>query len=283
MQNIPGMEVVVVDDGSTDGTATALYEEFGARIKVLVQSNRGVSAARNAGVAASSGTLLAFLDSDDEWWPGKLQAQRDWLSRRPEFGMVLTGFQWRDTHGRPGLVKRRREDLPVDGHVLPWVLRMPTLAPSTAMLRRSAFVSVGGFDESLPTAEDIDLHLRLASQWPIGLIDEPLAWLTRSSDGLSTHPRSYEDYLRVMERALETATHVQQSDKDTALAGACLRCARGQVLLGHWKKAWQLAMRARKLDRGPQARQGLVELLWLALRRYFATLRPAFMARVTKR
>src|SRR5687768_199170 len=82
-------EVIVVDDGSTDDTAERL-QQFGERIRVVRQANGGVATARNAGLRASSGDLVAFLDADDAWHPQKLERQIALLQQHPEFGLLAT-------------------------------------------------------------------------------------------------------------------------------------------------------------------------------------------------
>ena len=87
-QDYPNIELIVVDDGSKDGTPEAVEALFGDRVRVLRQKNGGPAAARNLGIRASNGTLLAFLDADDVWLPGKLQAQVSYMLAHPDIGLV---------------------------------------------------------------------------------------------------------------------------------------------------------------------------------------------------
>jgi hypothetical protein len=190
-----------------------------------------------------------------------------WLHRHPDIDLVSSDFIWRDaTHG--GLERhRRRHDLPEDGHVLRWVLANPTMAPSTTLMRRDVYERVGGFDESLITAEDLDFHIRVAARCRVGLIDEPLAWLQRGERGLSTLASSYDDALKVVETAVERGLPMAAQDIDRALARACARAARGKVLMGQWRQAAALARRAWALEPEGPARRRLLGLLPLAARR----------------
>jgi glycosyltransferase involved in cell wall biosynthesis len=164
-------EVIVVDDGSSDGTTDALEGEFGVRIRVLRTANRGVAAARNLGVATSKGEWLAFLDSDDVWLPGKLAAQVDFFVRHPQADICQTEETWVRNGGRVNPCAHHRKP---SGDIFEPSLRLCLVSPSAVMLRRRLFERVGGFDESLPACEDYDLWLRIARDTPVWLIDRPL-------------------------------------------------------------------------------------------------------------
>jgi glycosyltransferase involved in cell wall biosynthesis len=168
-QTYRDFELIVVDDGSEDDTA-AVVREF-AGVRYVFQPNRGVSAARNRGVALTSGSLLAFLDSDDLWQPRKLERQVAFLSAYPHARICQTEELWL-RHGvrvNPH-VKHRK----TGGDIFAPSLSLCLVNPSAVMLRRELFEQVGGFDESLPACEDYDLWLRIAVQEPVHLIESPL-------------------------------------------------------------------------------------------------------------
>jgi GT2 family glycosyltransferase len=164
-------EIVVVDDGSSDGTAAALREEFGGCIRVLETANRGVAAARNLGVASSSGELIAFLDSDDLWLPNKLAAQIAFFINHARAEICQTAEIWMRNGVRVNPCAHHRKP---SGDIFEASLRVCLISPSAVLLRRTLFERVGGFDETLPACEDYDLWLRILRDTPVWLIDRPL-------------------------------------------------------------------------------------------------------------
>jgi glycosyltransferase involved in cell wall biosynthesis len=164
-------EIVVVDDGSTDGTAAGLNAACGAQIRVVRTVNRGVAAARNRGVADSHGELIAFLDSDDLWLPDKLAVQVQFFARHPEALICQTNEIWIRNGIRVNACAHHRKP---SGDIFVPSLRMCLVSPSAVMLRRALFTGCGGFDESLPACEDYDLWLRIACRTPVWLLEQPL-------------------------------------------------------------------------------------------------------------
>lgn len=234
------IEIIVVDDGGADDTADVLRRIWSDRVRVLRKPNGGVASARNLGLAAARGEYIAFLDSDDEWFPTKIEKQVAFLTARPQLGMVLTDVEL-ITEARVALgTYRRRPHIPVDGYVLRWVLRTPTLVPPSVMIRRAVYEDVGGFDESLATAEDLDFHLRVAKRWSIGVIEEALTLVRRTSTGLSGLVRSDEDQYFVVRRFLEQqADAIGPRDRDAALFASIVRLARGLL----WQRELGAALR----------------------------------------
>ena len=161
-------------------TPSGLLSTFEDRITVIRQANRGVSAARNAGIRAATGELIALLDSDDTWLPGKVTAQVSFFSTHPDALVCQTQEIWVRNGVRVNPGKRHRKQA---GMIFERSLALCLVSPSAVMMRRSLLDDVGLFDEALPACEDYDLWLRIAWKHPIHLIDRPLIVKRRRSRG----------------------------------------------------------------------------------------------------
>ena len=169
-QTLPPHSVIIVDDGSTDGTEKLIKKNY-PEIKYLKQDNLGVSAARNAGITATSCEWLAFLDSDDEWLPEKLARQMGLLNLAPAMKICHSDEIWIRNGKRVNPLKKHSKS---GGWMFKKVLPICCISPSSAMIHRSVFDNVGLFEESLPACEDYDLWLRVTSSYPVLYISEKL-------------------------------------------------------------------------------------------------------------
>lgn len=169
-QTFHDYELIVVDDGSTDSTRE-LLDAFHGRLLPLYQVHRGVSAARNLGIANSRGDLLAFLDSDDEWLPEKLSRQVALFDRRNASYICHTNEIWlRDGKEVPQKKIHEKQG----GRFFERALERCLISPSSAIVTRGLIDKVGWFDEDLPAAEDYDLWLRITAFHAVTFVPEPL-------------------------------------------------------------------------------------------------------------
>jgi glycosyltransferase involved in cell wall biosynthesis len=229
------LEVIVINDGSPD--TPALVEAlmpWRDRIVYREQENAGAGAARNAGLAMARGDLVAFLDADDRWRPGFLDAQVRWLESRPDFDMVycdavITG----DT---PLAGKRFSETAPSDGPVTfeSLLTQRCTVITSSVVARHAVIGAAGGFDAGLRRGQDFDLWLRLAHRGArIGYQAEPLVERVVLASGLSADPVTELDRaIRVLHGVarklpLAAVERALLHDRITAL-GAAVACERGK-------------------------------------------------------
>ena len=169
-QTLPANEIIVVDDGSTDGTETLIKSDY-PDIVYLRQENKGVSTARNHGIEKATGEWLAFLDSDDEWLPNKLEIQKDALEAVPDIKICHTEEIWIRNEKRVNPMKKHAK---TGGWIFQHCLPLCAMSPSSILIHRSVFETVGNFDESLPACEDYDLWLRITHRYPVAFVEQPL-------------------------------------------------------------------------------------------------------------
>ncbi|MDR2946108.1 MAG: glycosyltransferase family 2 protein [Candidatus Adiutrix sp.] len=232
-QTYQAFELIVVDDHSGDETPEALAQWQGdGRVSVIRHAeNRGVSAARNTGLAAGRGELAAFLDSDDEWLPSKLEAQAEYFAAHPEAMLVQTQERWMRKGRR---VNPGQKHLKKAGDIFIDSVSLCLISPSAVMLRRRLLDEVGNFDETLRAAEDYDLWLRVLARYPAGLIDRELVIRHGGRDDqLSAQPGL--DKYRVM--ALEKILREPLTPARRQAAEAELQRRRGIYEAGRLKRA----------------------------------------------
>ena len=161
--------MIVVNDGSTDETAQVL-ERYRGRIRAIFQENRGVSAARNRGIAAAQGDLIAFLDHDDTWLPEKLEKQLACLEEHPQAGLVHSGvIRWDQQTGER--FRRDGDRHEFAGSCYRRFLFANSVQTSTTLIKRECLAQVGGFDDAMRrnTAQDYDLFFRIARRYAVCL------------------------------------------------------------------------------------------------------------------
>jgi glycosyltransferase involved in cell wall biosynthesis len=198
-QTCPPTEVVVVDDGSPDDIAGALVR-YACRVTLIRQPNSGVAAARNRGVAATRGDVVAFLDADDLWHPRKLELQLEALRDHPDLALLGTGtVTWPGTFPAfPARPERRLSVVPLDR----LVVRNPFVT-SSVVVRRTALARAGEFDPALHGPEDHDLWLRVAEHSAVANLDLPLTGYRDAHGSLSKHAAQMQAGMRAILASLD--------------------------------------------------------------------------------
>ena len=164
--------MLVADDGSTDDTheVISLLCQQESRLRYICQAHQGPSAARNLGIKMTQAPLIAFLDSDDEWLPGKLKAQIEYFKKNREVLICQTEEIWVRRGKRVNPMNKHRK---YGGHIYEQCLPLSIMSPSCIMLKRELLENVGAFDEALLVCEDYDLWLRITSKRAVGYIERP--------------------------------------------------------------------------------------------------------------
>lgn len=163
-------QTIVVDDGSSDRTVDYLQAKF-PNLSVLHQEHGGVSKARNLGIQHADHEWIAFLDSDDEWLPRKLERQMDALEKQPGYKICHSDEIWIRNGRRVNPMAKHQKK---GGWIFIDCLPLCAISPSAAIVHRDAFDAVGYFDEYLPACEDYDLWLRITSRFKVLYIDQAL-------------------------------------------------------------------------------------------------------------
>jgi glycosyltransferase involved in cell wall biosynthesis len=213
------IEVIVVDDGSTDDTESALKDHMG-RINFVRQKNAGPSAARNRGVAESKGDIIAFLDSDDHWLPDKISRQVALLDRGgPEMSCCVCNAEVRTPGGGSSMNTFDSADLKMSFNEGTWTNPQTVLATRFLLfnqvlaVRRKAFDLVGGFNEKLRLLEDFELSLKLSAVGKWGVIRDPLVVKYNDENGIgvqamSDHEKHVSVCIDVIEGILSSADYL---------------------------------------------------------------------------
>jgi len=213
-QSYPAKEIIVIDDGSTDGTAGMLRDQY-PQVSCLSRSHSGVSAARNAGIRAAQYEWIALLDSDDAWHPQKLSVQIKMFAENREYKLAHTDEIWiRNGKQIRQLAKHKKRG----GYIFEHCLPICAMSPSSVIIHRNIFSDVGLFDESLPACEDYDLWLRICCKYPVLFSEEKLTFKYGGHDDQLSRQHWGMDRYRIRAIAgLLSKQELRESDRELAI------------------------------------------------------------------
>lgn len=171
-QSYGDLEVIVIDDASTDDTAEILSRIKDSRLRVItLRENLGVSAARNRGEEVALGKWIALLDSDDEWLPERLEKQLKVAEEFPDIPLIHGEEIWVRNGKRVNPKKIHKKS---GGRIFKRCLHLCLISPSATLMKRELYQELGGFREDYPVCEDYELWLRVTSRFKVGFVEEPI-------------------------------------------------------------------------------------------------------------
>jgi glycosyltransferase involved in cell wall biosynthesis len=245
-QDLPSLEIIVVDDGSTDDTA-GVVAKFGQYVRYVRQDNAGQGAARNRGIRLAQGDYIAFVDGDDVWLPNKLRLQ--WDALQSGFNWVYSDAEAFDDKTGQVMYAFSQLGRLYGGDVLEPLLLNNFIASPTPLVKRTVLEEVGCFNLR-NRGEDFDLWLRIAARYPIALVNRPLARyrVRGSSDHHSGSPMEvHMSFQRVIELAVGREPQRLEPLRKRALANLHVRTGRVLAWNGDCTEARQMFARAIRL------------------------------------
>ena len=212
-QTIKPFEIIVVDDGSFDGTEAMIKRNYDF-IKFIKQKNKGVSAARNFGIKVSSGEWICFLDSDDEWKNDKLEKQIIAVKSNPDYKFFHSDEIWVKNGKR---INQKKKHKKYGGDIFDKCLDMCRISPSSVLIDKTIFDDVGIFNENLVICEDYELWLRICNKYSVFFINEPLIIKYGGHQGQLSYSVDSIEYHRIKALEYLMSSNLKKENKDHAI------------------------------------------------------------------
>ena len=169
-QSIVVDEIIIIDDGSNDGTREIIKTKY-PEIDYVYQSNKGISAARNKAINKTNCNWISFLDSDDTWEPNKIEKQIEAINKNPDYLICHTNETW---YRNGKILNQKNKHKKFGGYIFTQCLPLCIISPSSVIIQKKLFNEIGLFDEKLPVCEDYDMWLRICHKYPVLFIEEAL-------------------------------------------------------------------------------------------------------------
>lgn len=242
-QTYSNIEIIVVDDGSTDNTDQAL-KPFSDKIKYIYKENGGACSARNAGIAKASGDFIGLLDCDDTYLPSKVEECVNYFSKHPECGFVHTAAFFVDDKDSQLCIYSNKMSQRV-GWIGEYLLKKNFICNSTVFARQHCFDKCGVFDETFFIPADWDMWLRLAQYYQAGYIDKPLTkYLATSSFTLKNLDLWEKEMKLMLDKTFLRLPDIKNSLKAEMVSGVYFRLAMSYLLIDDLFKARKLLMKS---------------------------------------